>query len=111
MAARSSMRCCARLVRNASLKPTTIRSISTTAVVRQQTNVNSTPTGDRATHFGYETVTETEKQERVAGVFTSVAESYDKMNDFMSFGVHRLWKSVAPRPTPSSTTTNQTIFL
>ncbi|KAJ4266290.1 2-hexaprenyl-6-methoxy-1,4-benzoquinone methyltransferase [Fusarium torreyae] len=53
---------------------------------------NNTPTGDRPTHFGYETVTESEKQQRVAGVFTSVAESYDKMNDFMSLGIHRLWK-------------------
>jgi 2-methoxy-6-polyprenyl-1,4-benzoquinol methylase len=44
------------------------------------------------THFGYETVTETEKTERVAGVFTSVAESYDRMNDLMSFGWHRIWK-------------------
>ncbi|KOS23130.1 2-methoxy-6-polyprenyl-1 [Escovopsis weberi] len=49
-------------------------------------------TSDRLTHFGYATVTESEKQERVAGVFTSVAESYDKMNDLMSLGIHRLWK-------------------
>ena len=26
-------------------------------------------------------------------VFSSVADSYDVMNDAMSFGVHRLWKS------------------
>ena len=46
----------------------------------------------RKTHFGYETVTKAEKQERVAGVFTNVAESYDRMNDLMSFGWHRVWK-------------------
>lgn len=28
----------------------------------------------------------------VAGVFSSVATSYDSMNDFMSLGIHRLWK-------------------
>lgn len=28
----------------------------------------------------------------VAGVFDSVAKRYDQMNDYMSFGVHRLWK-------------------
>lgn len=28
----------------------------------------------------------------VAGVFSSVASSYDTMNDFMSLGIHRLWK-------------------
>jgi len=54
----------------------------------------TTPTGNRETHFGYETVTEAEKQQRVAGVFSSVAESYDRMNDFMSLGIHRLWKCV-----------------
>ncbi|KAJ6438934.1 ankyrin repeat domain-containingprotein [Purpureocillium lavendulum] len=52
----------------------------------------ATPTSNRETHFGYETVTEGEKQQRVAGVFSSVAESYDRMNDFMSLGIHRLWK-------------------
>lgn len=44
------------------------------------------------THFGFEDVPVSEKQKRVAGVFTSVANKYDVMNDLMSFGVHRLWK-------------------
>src|SRR5690606_23031524 len=52
------------------------------------------PDPARPTHFGFETVTEAEKRERVAGVFTSVAESYDRMNDLMSFGWHRVWKYV-----------------
>jgi len=30
----------------------------------------------------------------VAGVFSNVAASYDTMNDFMSLGIHRLWKYV-----------------
>ncbi|KAK7218142.1 hypothetical protein V2G26_006145 [Clonostachys chloroleuca] len=74
-----------------SIRPSTnlARPFSTSRVVLASTQ---TPTGDRPTHFGYETVTESEKQQRVAGVFTSVAESYDKMNDLMSLGVHRLWK-------------------
>ena len=42
--------------------------------------------------FGYEDVAPTEKTERVGGVFTSVASSYDLMNDAMSGGMHRLWK-------------------
>ena len=33
-----------------------------------------------------------EKAGRVGGVFSSVASSYDLMNDLMSAGVHRLWK-------------------
>jgi demethylmenaquinone methyltransferase/2-methoxy-6-polyprenyl-1,4-benzoquinol methylase len=45
------------------------------------------------THFGFEQVGEAEKAKRVAGVFTSVAARYDLMNDLMSLGLHRLWKS------------------
>jgi len=42
--------------------------------------------------FGYEEVDETEKQDRVGQVFSSVASKYDVMNDAMSAGTHRLWK-------------------
>ena len=42
--------------------------------------------------FGFETVPVNEKQSRVTDVFSSVASSYDIMNDLMSGGVHRLWK-------------------
>jgi demethylmenaquinone methyltransferase / 2-methoxy-6-polyprenyl-1,4-benzoquinol methylase len=42
--------------------------------------------------FGYEDVAPAEKTQRVGGVFTSVAKSYDLMNDAMSGGMHRLWK-------------------
>ncbi|UYU31833.1 bifunctional demethylmenaquinone methyltransferase/2-methoxy-6-polyprenyl-1,4-benzoquinol methylase UbiE [Siccibacter colletis] len=44
------------------------------------------------THFGFQTVAKTEKAEKVAQVFHSVAAKYDVMNDLMSFGIHRLWK-------------------
>ena len=47
------------------------------------------------THFGYEAVEESEKARRVADVFDSVANRYDLMNDLMSGGMHRLWKSFA----------------
>ena len=42
--------------------------------------------------FGFQTVPVMEKQSRVSDVFSSVAPSYDIMNDLMSGGVHRLWK-------------------
>lgn len=45
------------------------------------------------THFGFQTVPEAEKAQRVAQVFHSVAERYDVMNDLMSMGLHRLWKA------------------
>ncbi|NNM14309.1 MAG: class I SAM-dependent methyltransferase, partial [Gammaproteobacteria bacterium] len=44
------------------------------------------------THFGYQEVPVDEKQDKVKGVFDSVAKNYDIMNDLMSLGVHRLWK-------------------
>ncbi|MEI6115439.1 MAG: class I SAM-dependent methyltransferase, partial [Burkholderiales bacterium] len=47
---------------------------------------------DEKTHFGYQTVGESEKAGKVAEVFHSVASRYDLMNDLMSGGVHRLWK-------------------
>ena len=46
-----------------------------------------------STHFGFETVDEREKARKVRGVFDSVAPKYDLMNDVMSMGLHRIWKS------------------
>jgi demethylmenaquinone methyltransferase/2-methoxy-6-polyprenyl-1,4-benzoquinol methylase len=45
------------------------------------------------THFGYQTVDETDKAQRVRGVFDSVASRYDLMNDVLSLGLHRVWKA------------------
>lgn len=42
--------------------------------------------------FGERHVNAAEKTSLVRGVFDSVAESYDVMNDLMSGGMHRLWK-------------------
>lgn len=42
--------------------------------------------------FGFEEVGANEKTARVREVFSRVADKYDVMNDFMSGGVHRLWK-------------------
>ena len=45
------------------------------------------------THFGFQTVDESQKAGRVRGVFDSVASKYDVMNDLMSMGMHRAWKA------------------
>ncbi|PKO25668.1 MAG: bifunctional demethylmenaquinone methyltransferase/2-methoxy-6-polyprenyl-1,4-benzoquinol methylase UbiE [Betaproteobacteria bacterium HGW-Betaproteobacteria-8] len=47
------------------------------------------------THFGFQTVAEEEKAQKVGAVFHSVARKYDLMNDVMSFGMHRGWKRFA----------------
>ncbi|GHT95618.1 ubiquinone/menaquinone biosynthesis C-methyltransferase UbiE [Betaproteobacteria bacterium] len=52
---------------------------------------------DKTTHFGYQTIDEDAKQQKVASVFSSVAEKYDFMNDLMSLGLHRLWKAFTVR--------------
>ncbi len=46
----------------------------------------------KSTHFGFKQVPQEEKAGKVREVFDSVADSYDVMNDVMSFGIHRLWK-------------------
>lgn len=58
---------------------------------------------DGLTDFGFDEVPVAEKAARVRGVFDSVARNYDRMNDFMSLGVHRVWKEAfmdwaMPRP-------------
>ncbi len=63
----------------------------------------STEDTQGTTHFGFQTVNESEKAGRVQGVFNSVASKYDIMNDVMSMGIHRVWKDammdwLAPRP-------------
>lgn len=62
----------------------------------------SAPPGE-TTHFGFRTVGVSEKSSLVRDVFDSVASRYDLMNDLMSGGVHRLWKTAMidwlnPRP-------------
>ena len=49
---------------------------------------------NKKTHFGYKEVNVEEKAKHVGGVFSSVASSYDVMNDAMSMGMHRLWKRI-----------------
>ncbi len=47
---------------------------------------------DQKIDFGFKEVNREEKEKMVGKVFSSVAESYDLMNDAMSLGVHRCWK-------------------
>jgi demethylmenaquinone methyltransferase/2-methoxy-6-polyprenyl-1,4-benzoquinol methylase len=70
----------------------------------EQTSRNaSTSAAGAETDFGFRRVPESDKAPLVRAVFDNVAERYDLMNDLMSGGVHRLWKSemiawLSPRP-------------
>src|SRR5437016_8838687 len=59
--------------------------------------------GAGETDFGFRRVPEDAKAPLVRAVFDSVAERYDLMNDLMSGGIHRWWKTemvawLNPRP-------------
>ncbi|MEM7046184.1 MAG: class I SAM-dependent methyltransferase [Pseudomonadota bacterium] len=54
--------------------------------------------------FGHDHVGANTRRDKVRGVFESVAQNYDLMNDIMSIGLHRRWKRQlirALRPSPS----------
>jgi ubiquinone/menaquinone biosynthesis methyltransferase len=56
--------------------------------MKQESSINP-----ESTQFGERDVSPEEKTAAVRGVFDSVADNYDVMNDLMSGGVHRLWKN------------------
>ena len=69
----------------------------------EKAGTSTGPGGTGTTHFGFREVAEDEKAGMVRDVFDSVASKYDLMNDLMSLGIHRLWKSammdwLRPRP-------------
>ncbi|MBL6931911.1 MAG: bifunctional demethylmenaquinone methyltransferase/2-methoxy-6-polyprenyl-1,4-benzoquinol methylase UbiE [Rhodospirillales bacterium] len=70
---------------------------------KKNNHTADTQTTEETTHFGFATVDARDKASMVKGVFDNVASRYDLMNDLMSMGVHRLWKStfinrLDPRP-------------
>jgi demethylmenaquinone methyltransferase / 2-methoxy-6-polyprenyl-1,4-benzoquinol methylase len=65
--------------------------------------MSDNPVSADITDFGYQRVPRAAKGGMVRAVFDSVASRYDLMNDLMSLGVHRAWKSIfvtALRPNP-----------
>jgi demethylmenaquinone methyltransferase/2-methoxy-6-polyprenyl-1,4-benzoquinol methylase len=70
------------------------------------TSARTNAEGGMETSYGFQSVGAGEKQERVNEVFHKVARRYDIMNDLMSAGFHRVWKSglisaLNPRKDPS----------
>ena len=59
------------------------------------------PVADDEINFGSRRVRKNEHAGLVSGLFKSVADRYDVMNDLMSGGLHRLWKkSLVDRVNP-----------
>jgi demethylmenaquinone methyltransferase / 2-methoxy-6-polyprenyl-1,4-benzoquinol methylase len=83
------MRPCSRL------RPTRTAAAAATITDTVTDTTAMSDSSDKTTHFGFETVAESAKAERVKGVFDSVASKYDVMNDLMSMGLHRVWKRYA----------------
>jgi demethylmenaquinone methyltransferase/2-methoxy-6-polyprenyl-1,4-benzoquinol methylase len=68
--------------------------------------MSDNPVSAETTDFGYQRVPRAAKRGMVRAVFDSVAPRYDLMNDLMSLGVHRVWKSLlvtALQPNPRHT--------
>ena len=42
--------------------------------------------------FGSEKISIDSKRGKISKLFNSISSNYDKMNDIMSLGSHRLWK-------------------
>ncbi|KAG6795492.1 2-methoxy-6-polyprenyl-1,4-benzoquinol methylase, mitochondrial [Apis mellifera caucasica] len=57
-------------------------------------DTTETNNNEKVTHFGFKTIKESDKVKEVYTVFEKVANSYDQMNDAMSFGIHRIWKDI-----------------
>ncbi|KAL9127555.1 MAG: hypothetical protein Q9217_003597 [Psora testacea] len=108
MSVKTIWRSSTRLTRQSIISPGPYRCLSCSLrLARDQGKQDASTT----THFGFEDVPESEKASRVGKVFTSVATSYDTMNDLMSFGVHRLWKDTFVRTlNPGSPSHPQTIL-
>jgi ubiquinone/menaquinone biosynthesis methyltransferase len=71
------------------------RFVSSTIIENKDTEPEIRPyieSNASTTHFGYQQVPITEKEQHVKHVFENVADSYDVMNDLMSGGLHRAWK-------------------
>ena len=46
------------------------------------------------TQFGFQTISKTDKAQKVGEVFDSVSRNYDLMNNLMSLGLHKVWKRI-----------------
>ncbi|GFN99634.1 2-methoxy-6-polyprenyl-1,4-benzoquinol methylase, mitochondrial [Plakobranchus ocellatus] len=70
------------------------RSISSQNVQHEVESSEGNKKSEKETHFGFQSVAEEDKENKVYQVFENVASNYDLMNDAMSAGIHRIWKDM-----------------
>ncbi len=58
----------------------------------EQPSMPEDDTNSPVVDFGFSVIEANRKADMVEKVFSDVAQYYDKMNDVMSFGIHRIWK-------------------
>ncbi|CAG5122677.1 unnamed protein product [Candidula unifasciata] len=100
---RVSSTCSSLRFRTGCLKPRLTRIIQLLVPKAGEYSTQSKEFNGAETHFGFQSVAEDEKENKVYEVFENVASKYDMMNDAMSGGVHRIWKDIflerfAPSP-------------
>ncbi|XP_020803677.1 2-methoxy-6-polyprenyl-1,4-benzoquinol methylase, mitochondrial [Drosophila serrata] len=84
-----------RFLKNRTAAQATTSPLWTRGAAGQASSSAGTATAEEhTTHFGFQTVRESEKEQKVHQVFEQVAQSYDMMNDAMSLGIHRVWKDI-----------------
>ncbi|KAH9489338.1 2-hexaprenyl-6-methoxy-1,4-benzoquinone methyltransferase [Bulinus truncatus] len=98
-----NLRCICRKLSILSSRPISLTAKNNNSHSKLSTDTSNNKKQDSETHFGFESVTEEEKENRVYEVFENVASKYDLMNDAMSGGIHRIWKDIflerfAPTP-------------
>ena len=70
-------------------------------------NKNSKPIRNNKVYYGKKKVSIDEKRNNISKIFSEVSYNYDKMNDIMSFGTHRLWKKDLVERVSYELTTNK----
>ncbi|XP_014489279.1 PREDICTED: 2-methoxy-6-polyprenyl-1,4-benzoquinol methylase, mitochondrial [Dinoponera quadriceps] len=72
------------------------RRVKAAVIKRACSKISNTSLEDdeKTTHFGFQKIKESEKAKEVYTIFQNIADSYDKMNDAMSMGIHRIWKDI-----------------
>ncbi|GAB1866346.1 2-methoxy-6-polyprenyl-1,4-benzoquinol methylase, mitochondrial [Camponotus japonicus] len=85
---------CISIMKESRMLDRYLKTVITKCNYSKTTNFASSENNEKTTHFGFQTIKESEKTNEVHTVFENVANYYDIMNDTMSMGIHRIWKDI-----------------